>query len=79
MSQERWLQKPDNQNYFQGSQHVRRVQAWRAERRHREQKAAKVGPSLQETRISQAIDRSRKFASLVLQEPRRTQGIEAID
>jgi hypothetical protein len=30
-SQRRWLQKPENQDYFRGSEHVRRVQRWRAE------------------------------------------------
>ena len=78
-SQERWLQKPENQDYFQGRQNVRRVQAWRAVRRQQEQKDARTGAWLQEPRCSQAIDRSKKSASLVLQEPRRTQGIESID
>jgi hypothetical protein len=30
-SQERWLSKHDNQNYFKGALNVRRVQAWRKE------------------------------------------------
>lgn len=28
-SQRRWLQKPENQNYFQGPENVERVQQWR--------------------------------------------------
>jgi hypothetical protein len=28
-SQKRWLQKPENQDYFRGSQNVQRVQRWR--------------------------------------------------
>jgi hypothetical protein len=28
-SQQRWLQKPENKNYFCGSDHVERVQRWR--------------------------------------------------
>ena len=28
-SQQRWLQKPENQNYFCGSENVKRVQRWR--------------------------------------------------
>src|ERR1700746_4106667 len=28
-SQRRWLQKPDNQNYFRGPENNRRVQEWR--------------------------------------------------
>jgi hypothetical protein len=30
-SQRRWLQKEENQRYFQGSDHVQRVQEWRRE------------------------------------------------
>lgn len=30
-SQRRWFQKPENQDYFRGPEHVRRVQHWRAE------------------------------------------------
>ena len=29
-SQRRWLQKPENRNYFRGAEHVQRVQRWRA-------------------------------------------------
>lgn len=29
-SQRRWLQKPDNRDYFRGAVHVQRVQRWRA-------------------------------------------------
>jgi len=28
-SQDKWLSKPENQNYFKGSQNVERMQAWR--------------------------------------------------
>ncbi len=28
-SQQRWLQKPENQNHFRGSENVIRVQQWR--------------------------------------------------
>jgi hypothetical protein len=28
-SQRRWLQKPENQDYFSGPQNVKRVQLWR--------------------------------------------------
>lgn len=30
-AQARWRSKPENQNYFQGTQHVERVRAWRAQ------------------------------------------------
>jgi len=29
-SQRRWLQKPENRDYFRGAEHVLRVQRWRA-------------------------------------------------
>ena len=29
-SQTRWLQRPENRDYFRGSENVQRVQAWRA-------------------------------------------------
>ncbi len=28
-SQKKWLQKPENKNYFSGSEHIQRVQEWR--------------------------------------------------
>lgn len=28
-SQQKWLNKPENKNYFKGSEHVERVRAWR--------------------------------------------------
>ena len=28
-SQRRWLQKPENRDYFRGPEHVQRVQRWR--------------------------------------------------
>ena len=31
-SQERWLRKPENQDYFCGTQHVNRVRVWREAR-----------------------------------------------
>jgi hypothetical protein len=78
-SQQRWLEKPENQDYFRGPQHVQRVQVWRATRRDHEQKAAKAGSSLQETRSSQAVDRLRKSDPLALQETRRSEVLEAPD
>jgi hypothetical protein len=29
-SQRRWLQKPENRDYFRGAEHVERVKRWRA-------------------------------------------------
>jgi len=54
-SQERWLQKPENQDYFRGPQHVARVQAWRARHPDYGERRDKGGP-LQETIMAQAFD-----------------------
>jgi hypothetical protein len=75
------LQKPENQDYFRGPQHVARVQAWRAvnpdypRRPHR----ASATPLLQETRIVQALDASKKSFDLRLQEMKHRQAVEAAE
>jgi hypothetical protein len=56
-SQRRWLDKPQNRDYFQGAANVERVRAWRAAhpgywRRPRAQSA----PALQEDFLAQAIE-----------------------
>lgn len=49
-SQTRWLGKAENQDYFRGSQNVRRVQQWRAEHPgYWKQSPRKPRPALQET------------------------------
>ena len=60
-SQARWLSKPQNRNYFQGSEHVERVRAWRAAnpgyaRRRRR--------ALQEDSLTQVVDQPGKMGSL---------------
>lgn len=70
-SQHRWLQKPENQHYFSGPQHVCRVQAWR--------KAQIRARPLQEMRTMQAVDRPTESAALALQETRRRQAADAVE
>ena len=71
-SQARWLGKAENQGYFSGPQHVSRVQEWR--QRHPEYGKLRQRRSLlQETMISQPIERSRETSDLALQEPIRLQ------
>jgi len=58
-SQQQWLSKPENRDYFKGPEHVRRVQQWR--RQHpcysRKQKRRQDTPSpLQEDLIVQPVD-----------------------
>jgi hypothetical protein len=75
-SQQRWLQKPENQDYFRGPQHVSRVQAWREQRPDYEQKAAAPRQPLQETIMGQLVEVNEKSTSLRLQE---TIGLKPVD
>ena len=53
-SQQRWLQKPENQNYFQGPENVQRVRRWRrAHPGYSRRKAKKQPQALQDPLISQ--------------------------
>jgi hypothetical protein len=65
-SQRRWLEKPENRDYFRGPAHVQRVGAWRAAhwgywRRPLTQRAV----ALQEDSRSQAIEIQRDSGTLV--------------
>ena len=76
-SQERWLHKPENEDYFRGSQHVGRVQAWRAKHPEYAQKGAITRRLLQEMIMAQPLERDKKTTELALQETRRVQDIDA--
>ena len=78
-SQKRWLQKPENQDYFCGPQHVNRVQAWREAHPDYGREAAIKGRPLQETRTPQPIARQRKSTRLALQEKRQAEVVDAVD
>jgi hypothetical protein len=78
-SQRRWLQKPENQDYFCGPQHVSRVQAWREAHRENGRKAALPRRPLQETITRQPIDRLNKSSGLALQESIRPQGADTAE
>lgn len=77
-SQQRWLQKPENRDYFRGPQHVSRVQAWREEHLDQGQKRSKTGRSLQETIMGQRVDRNEKSSALELQEMIEVQPMESV-
>jgi hypothetical protein len=68
-SQERWLRKPENEDYFRGSQHVGRVQAWRAQ----QERAAIARRPLQEMILAQGIDVNEKTIELALQDSTHSQ------
>ena len=66
-SQAQWLNKPENRNYFCGSQHVERVRQWRKGhpgywRRH---KGRRGGRPLQDSVALQDLVRSPSVAALV--------------
>ncbi len=71
-SQRRWLAKPENQDYFKGAEHVRRVQAWRAAHPgYWGGSGALTRAALQEDSLAQAIDtndQSGPLTSVALQE-----------
>jgi hypothetical protein len=77
-SQRRWLQKPQNRDYFRGPQHVSRVQAWREEHPDYGQKVAVSGQPLQETIMGQPVDHSGESSTLALQEMIPLQPAEAV-
>ena len=77
-SQRRWLQKPQNRDYFRGPQHVSRVQAWREEHPDYGQKVAVSGQPLQETIMGQPVDHSGESSTLALQETIPVQPSETV-
>jgi hypothetical protein len=67
-SQQRWLRKPENQDYFRGAQHVSRMQAWREKHREYGRKDPLTAEPLQEMIMGQPIDGIKKSDGLALQE-----------
>jgi len=67
-SQQRWLRKPENQNYFCGPQHVNRLQAWR-EKRPKYGRESRLGADpLQEMIMGQPVDGIKESGGFALQE-----------
>jgi hypothetical protein len=77
-SQQRWLQKPENRDYFRGPQHVDRVRAWRKTRLDQEQNGPRSGRPLQETITGQRVDHGGKSFALALQETIELQPLERV-
>jgi hypothetical protein len=67
-SQQRWLGKPENRDYFCGVQHVNRVQAWREKNPEYGRKRPLSGEALQEMIMGQSVDRLEKYGDLPLQD-----------
>jgi len=53
-SQRRWLQKPENRDYFRGAEHVLRVKRWRAAHPGYWRRAKRSPVALQDPLIAQA-------------------------
>jgi hypothetical protein len=77
-SQRRWLQKPENRDYFRGSQHVSRVQAWREQHADCGQKGLISERSLQEMIVGQVVDPGGELSTLALQETIELQPVESV-
>jgi hypothetical protein len=78
-SQQRWLRKPENQDYFSGPQHVRRVQSWREAHPDYGRGSRKRARPLQETITRQSVDRAQESAALALQDQIRLQSSDTVD
>jgi hypothetical protein len=64
-SQRRWLAKPDNRDYFRGSENVERVQAWRAAHPgYWRRSTPNPGTALQAHSLTQVTESNKKSASL---------------
>jgi hypothetical protein len=67
-SQQRWLAKPENRDYFRGPENVRRVQVWRAAHPgYSRQRGEKAAP-LQDVLQPQVADNPKESATLALQD-----------
>ena len=71
-SQKKWLEKPDNQDYFKGPENVQRVQRWRKDNPGYSKRKSKIGPEpLQDPLKQQHIDKTDNnydFADSALQD-----------
>jgi len=66
-SQQKWLQKPENQDYFRGAENVQRVQRWRTKHPGYSKKthqAADISTALEATLITQATEKQQKSTEL---------------
>ena len=71
-SQKKWLQKPENRNYFKGPENTQRVKEWRKQHPgYWKQNSSKSEDALQETLNSQVTDikeNTNDFAGIALQD-----------
>lgn len=78
-SQQCWLRKPENRDYFRGDEHVNRVRAWRAKQPEYGRLPALSAEPLQEMIMGQSIDPIEKYGGLPLQETIRPEVNESVE
>ncbi len=64
-SQRRWLDKPENRDYFRGPEQVARVERWRGEHPGYWRKRTLKGSALQDGSSTQPIDKLKESGTLV--------------
>ena len=64
-SQERWLAKPENHDYFRGPVHVARVRRWRSAKPGYWRRARRPGRALQDVSMAQAVGSAVETADFV--------------
>ena len=78
-SQQRWLRKPENQDYFCGVQHVNRVRAWREKHPEYGRESPLSAEPLQEMIMEQPVDGFEKYGGLALQEVIEPEVCESVE
>lgn len=75
-SQKKWLEKPENQDYFQGSDNITRVQQWRSRHPEYWRKRPDDPEQLQETLLPNSVEKqevTKQLPNHALQELLRAQ------
>jgi hypothetical protein len=78
-SQQHWLGKSENRDYFRGVQHVNRVRAWRAKHPEYGRKRPLSAEPLQEMIRGQSVDLIEKYGGLPLQDAFRPEVRESVE
>ena len=78
-SQQRWLGKPENHDYFRGEQHVSRVRAWREKHPEYGRKSPVNAEPLQEMIMGQLVEGIKKSDGLALQEMMQPEVRESVE
>lgn len=78
-SQNRWLRKPENRDYFRGPEHVERKRRWRVENPERaRQRSAKTENVPQDLMVPQVIEKTRESGDLGVAVPQDMMGMQPL-